>query len=83
MQRKIISIVLCLAMIVSVFAISASTEAATVESTGTETAGMSKVESADDFSWDNANVYFLLTDRFANGDTSNDHSYGAILTTSA
>lgn len=28
------------------------------------------------FSWDNATVYFLLTDRFYNGDTSNDHSYG-------
>lgn len=28
------------------------------------------------FSWDNANVYFMLTDRFKNGDTSNDHSYG-------
>ena len=36
----------------------------------------SKVESPDDFSWDNANVYFLLTDRFYNGNTSNDHSYG-------
>ena len=31
--------------------------------------------SADTFSWDNASVYFLLTDRFKNGDTSNDHSY--------
>ena len=28
-----------------------------------------------DFSWDNATVYFLLTDRFKNGNTSNDHSY--------
>lgn len=28
------------------------------------------------FSWDNATVYFVLTDRFKNGDTSNDHSYG-------
>ena len=28
------------------------------------------------FSWDNANVYFVLTDRFENGDESNDHSYG-------
>ena len=27
------------------------------------------------FSWDNANVYFALTDRFYNGDTSNEHSY--------
>jgi alpha-amylase len=29
-----------------------------------------------EFSWDNANVYFMLTDRFNNGDKSNDHSYG-------
>lgn len=28
------------------------------------------------FLWENANVYFLLTDRFANGDTTNDFSYG-------
>ena len=30
---------------------------------------------ADKFSWDNATVYFLLTDRFKNGNTANDHSY--------
>ena len=37
--------------------------------------------SAEDaaFSWDNATVYFTLTDRFNNGDTSNDHSYGRSL----
>ncbi len=28
------------------------------------------------FSWDNATVYFVLTDRFLNADNSNDHSYG-------
>ncbi|MCM1161742.1 MAG: alpha-amylase family glycosyl hydrolase [Roseburia sp.] len=28
------------------------------------------------FSWDNATVYFVLTDRFLNADRSNDHSYG-------
>ena len=28
------------------------------------------------FSWDNATVYFLLTDRFCNGDTTNDNAYG-------
>ena len=28
------------------------------------------------FSWDNATVYFVLTDRFLNSDKSNDHSYG-------
>ncbi len=27
------------------------------------------------FTWDNANVYFLMTDRFNNGDTSNDYQH--------
>nr|WP_319265136.1 alpha-amylase family glycosyl hydrolase [uncultured Draconibacterium sp.] len=29
-----------------------------------------------DFSWDNATVYFLFTDRFCNGNSSNDSNYG-------
>lgn len=28
------------------------------------------------FSWDNANVYFVMTDRFVDGDPSNNNSYG-------
>lgn len=28
------------------------------------------------FAWENATVYFLLTDRFNNGDPANDHAYG-------
>lgn len=28
------------------------------------------------FSWDNATVYFVMPDRFYNGDPSNDHSFG-------
>jgi alpha-amylase len=31
-----------------------------------------------DFSWDNATVYFVVTDRFENGDPSNDQSYGRV-----
>ena len=27
------------------------------------------------FTWDNALVYFVMTDRFQNGDTSNDHNF--------
>lgn len=30
------------------------------------------------FSWDGATVYFLITDRFANGDPTNDVNYGRI-----
>ena len=29
-----------------------------------------------EFDWNNASVYFLITDRFYNGDPSNDNSYG-------
>ena len=28
------------------------------------------------FSWNNATIYFLLTDRFNNGNPANDHAYG-------
>lgn len=33
------------------------------------------VERFNHFSWKNATVYFVITDRFYNGDTSNDKSY--------
>ena len=35
------------------------------------------------FSWDNVNMYFVITDRFYNGDPNNDHSYGRSATSSA
>ncbi len=31
---------------------------------------------ANYFTWDNATVYFTMTDRFLNGNSSNDQSYG-------
>ena len=34
-----------------------------------------KLLKEDPFTWDNVNAYFVLTDRFYNGDTTNDHSY--------
>ena len=42
------------------------------------------VESKTPFVWQNANIYFLLTDRFNNGDPSNDQQFerkqdGAVL----
>lgn len=33
-------------------------------------------EAEDNFNWGNATVYFVITDRFANGDSSNDINYG-------
>lgn len=51
----------------------------TVDDNGNITADADNNYAADEntpFSWDNANVYFVLTDRFLNGDKSNDHSYG-------
>ncbi len=36
-----------------------------------------KSEDAPESSWDNATIYFLMTDRFYNGDTSNDYKHTA------
>ena len=36
---------------------------------------ITKLLKEDPFTWDNVNAYFVLTDRFYNGDTKNDHSY--------
>lgn len=36
----------------------------------------SNAEESRDFDWGNATVYFLITDRFCNGDSSNDVNYG-------
>ncbi|OHD13596.1 MAG: hypothetical protein A2086_09970 [Spirochaetes bacterium GWD1_27_9] len=30
------------------------------------------------FLWENANIYFVMTDRFYNGNTANDNSYGRV-----
>lgn len=60
---------------------------ATVGADGTVTVavpagGVALIERADTdaaawpFDWDNATVYFVITDRFENGDPSNDGSYG-------
>ncbi|CAH1208194.1 hypothetical protein PAECIP111893_02856 [Paenibacillus plantiphilus] len=38
--------------------------------------GGQQPQAGSPFSWDNANVYFVMTDRFNNGNTSNDGSYG-------
>lgn len=35
---------------------------------------------ADTFCWDNANVYFVIQDRFYDGDSSNNNSYGRMST---
>ena len=41
-------------------------------------AAMVSAATARPFSWDGATVYFVITDRFANGDTANDVNYGRI-----
>ena len=56
----------------------------TMDDTGYITADASKYDpdgefkgdESTPFSWDNVNIYFVITDRFNNGDKSNDHSYG-------
>ncbi|MCC2971036.1 alpha-amylase family glycosyl hydrolase [Massilia sp. IC2-476] len=40
------------------------------------TATQAAAQASKPFVWENATVYFLLTDRFNNGDKANDHAYG-------
>ena len=68
MHKKTLSLLLSLAMLLSMFAIIPANAA----ETAAEPVGVSKVDSPSDFSWDNANVYFLMTDRFYNGNKSNE-----------
>ena len=84
--KKALSIALTAAMASTITAVAGSSSVAavtntTAESAATTTAATSGAD-ASTFSWDNASVYFLLTDRFYNGDTSNDHAYGRGLTQS-
>lgn len=70
-MRKILSVLMTFAMVMTVMTIAPVVSAETTNTTSVA----ATVTSPGDFSWDNATVYFLLTDRFNNGNTSNDHSY--------
>ena len=76
LTKKLISVVLCLTLLASIAAVCFPANAAVTEDEATGYNRTAPLDSADDFTWDNASVYFLLTDRFYNGNTSNDHSYG-------
>ena len=65
--RKTLSALLSAACIFSSAAVTGAAMSTTVSA--------AEKKDAPAFSWDNASVYFLLTDRFYNGNTSNDHSY--------
>lgn len=39
-------------------------------------ANAAEAPASDNFTWGNATVYFVITDRFANGDSTNDVNYG-------
>ncbi len=71
--KKILSTVLSTACLLSTAAVTGAA-ASTVSAAPVSAAAVSGDPSA--FSWDNATVYFLLTDRFYNGDKSNDNAYG-------
>jgi alpha-amylase len=75
-MRKILSFLMTIAIIATVMTVApVAASAQEAEVSSQDDKSTSTVTSASDFSWDNASVYFLLTDRFYNGNTSNDHSY--------
>lgn len=70
---RCLSVILTLCIVLScvTFAFATVGAVTVVETESVSASG----EINENFSWDNATVYFLLTDRFKNGNTSNDHSY--------
>lgn len=73
-MKRAISVLLCVLICICCFAAAPAQAAPSKKTTGY--GQKTKLTNPSDFSWDNASVYFLLTDRFYNGNTSNDHSYG-------
>ena len=69
--KKIISSFLSASCVLSMAAVGTALSSTTASAAITPSSG-----DASTFSWDNATVYFLLIDRFKNGDTSNDNAYG-------
>ncbi len=70
-------VALCMTLTCISFAFTSAIAATTDNSSVVSAPSAESVSAAneDNFTWDNATVYFLLTDRFRNGDESNDHSY--------
>ena len=77
---KLISVLVALSMVICCMSFAfADVSAVTVNDNASGSAIAGSVVENDGFTWDNATVYFMLTDRFKNGNTSNDHSYGRTL----
>lgn len=74
-MKRILAVLLCVTMIFCCVFSAVNVNAAQ-QRKSTSYNQKTALKNPDDFSWDNASVYFLLTDRFKNGNTSNDHSYG-------
>ena len=71
--KRLLAVLLVLTLVLgSVFCTAMSAQAYAQE----EEAASAQNNGGATFSWDNATVYFLLTDRFYNGNEANDHSYG-------
>ena len=77
--KALLSAILAAALLVSAAAPAAADSVMTASSKASVDTNSSSAD-ASTFSWDNATVYFLLTDRFKNGDTSNDNAYGRMKT---
>jgi alpha-amylase len=64
-----------LILTLSLFISSCCSKKKTVPTANSATSIEAKAETKTPFVWESANVYFLLTDRFNNGDKTNDFNY--------
>lgn len=64
----------------TIISVSASCENSAGNASDTASLTYNENKKEDTFTWDNVNCYFVLTDRFYNGDENNDSSYGRVKT---
>ena len=64
----------------SILATPLDTHSVNATTNSTSSSVSDSVDEASNFSWDNATVYFVLTDRFVDGNASNNTSYGRVQT---
>lgn len=73
---KLLSVLVALSLVICCVSFAfANVGAVTLKEDTSVSAIAGSVVENDGFTWDNATVYFLLTDRFRNGNKTNDHSY--------
>ena len=75
-MKRLLSTFLCAALFVTCISCDTADEKGTRSKNSWETSSIPTDYKLNNEFWDNASVYFVITDRFYDGNTNNDNAYG-------